>query len=80
MSEFASKSDSHSATLLKDKELLIKQYLELQDLVDRYNEQVYKVCCEIETLNLKIKDAQEEERRASGRATGARTRCAPSQN
>lgn len=40
---------------LEDEKLvLIKKYMELQDVVDDYNEKIYDVCCKIEALNKKI--------------------------
>lgn len=40
--------------LERAKAALITRYLEIQEILDGYNEQMYKVCCEIETLNLRI--------------------------
>jgi predicted nucleic acid-binding Zn-ribbon protein len=50
-----------------DKEQKIRQYLAIQDKVDAMNEQIYKVCCEVETLNVQIKALKEEIKRASGK-------------
>ena len=44
--------------LEREKAALIKRYLGIQDIVDGYNEQMYKVCCEIEFLNLRIDQAR----------------------
>lgn len=40
------------------KEGLIRRYLEIQDILDRYNDEVYQVTCEIEALNLAIAKAR----------------------
>jgi len=42
--------------------VLIGKYMKLQDEVDEMNERIYRVVCDIETLNLSIGVAQEEER------------------
>lgn len=47
-------------SLEREKADLIRRYLEIQDILDDYNEQMYKVCCEIETLNLRIGQARSE--------------------
>ena len=63
-----------------DKERKIRQYLALQDQVDAMNEQIYRVVCEVETLNVQIKALKEEIKKAAGKngkhANGA-TKPAP---
>jgi hypothetical protein len=50
-----------------DKERKIRQYLALQDQVDAMNEQIYRVVCEVETLNVQIKALKEEIKKAAGK-------------
>ncbi|OHB75441.1 MAG: hypothetical protein A2Z34_07395 [Planctomycetes bacterium RBG_16_59_8] len=50
--------DETVKTMRERKESLIRKYLSLQDRVDQYNRDIYLVCCEIETLNRKIAEAQ----------------------
>ena len=47
-----------------DKERKIRDYMALQDQVDAMNEQIYKVCCEVETLNVQINALKEELKKA----------------
>lgn len=44
------------------KNSLIKRYLELQDTIDNYNEEVYNVCCEIEAINIALKTLEKAEK------------------
>lgn len=46
--------------LNKEKKRLIERYMKLQDVVDEYNEEIYKVCCQIEVLNQMIKVEEEK--------------------
>jgi predicted nucleic acid-binding Zn-ribbon protein len=48
-----------------DKERKIRHYMELQDQADAMNEQIYKVCCDVETLNVQISALKEEIRKAA---------------
>lgn len=48
-----------------DKERKIRQYMELQDKVDAMNEQIYRVCCDVETLNVQINTLKDEIRKAT---------------
>jgi ABC-type arginine transport system permease subunit len=52
----------------REKELMIRQYMELQNKAEEVNEQIYKVCCGVETLNVHIAALQEEIRRAAFKA------------
>jgi hypothetical protein len=36
----------------EEKKVLIEEYMRLQDIVDRYNEEIYEITCRIERLNL----------------------------
>jgi hypothetical protein len=45
---------------------LIEQYMELQDIVDEYNEKIYKITCEIEQINFVLKEMEPMDK--SGRA------------
>lgn len=57
-------------TLEREKLALIQRYLEIQDILDDYNEKMYKVCCEIEVLNLRIVQAREAEAKAKAAPAG----------
>ena len=48
-----------------DKERKIRQYMALQDQVDAMNEQIYRVCCDVETLNVQISALREEIKKAA---------------
>jgi hypothetical protein len=48
-----------------DKERKIRQYMELQDQADAMNEQIYRVCCDVETLNVQISALKEEIKKAA---------------
>ena len=43
-----------------EKKKLIQRYMKLQNTVDDYNEQIYVLCCKIETLNKKITEVKKE--------------------
>ena len=47
------------------KEKKIHHYMQLQDEADAMNEQIYRVCCDVETLNVQISALQEEIKKAS---------------
>mgnify|MGYP006294559103 FL=1 len=40
----------------EEKEILIEQYLTLQDLIDSYNDEIYQITCEVEQINLILKE------------------------
>jgi predicted nucleic acid-binding Zn-ribbon protein len=48
-----------------DKEQKIRQYMELQDQADALNEQIYKLCCDVETMNVQISALKEEIKKAA---------------
>ena len=48
-----------------DKERKIRQYMDLQDKVDAMNEQIYRVCCDVETLNVQINALKVEIKKAT---------------
>jgi hypothetical protein len=48
-----------------DKERKIRQYMELQDQADAMNEQIYRVCCDVETLNVQIDALKAEIKKAA---------------
>ncbi len=50
-----------------DKERKIRQYMALQDQVDAMNEQIYRVCCDVETLNVQIDALKAEIKKAAGK-------------
>lgn len=46
-------------TLLKyeeKKEKLIKEYIQLQDILDEYNEKINTICCSIEQINIALEE------------------------
>ena len=47
-----------------EKERKIRAYLDLQDQADEMNERIYRVCCDVETLNVQISALKEEIRKA----------------
>jgi hypothetical protein len=51
-------------SLEREKGRMIQYYLTLQDKVDAVNEEIYRTCCGIETLNVQITQAQEAIRKA----------------
>ena len=53
-------SDTNLQGLESRKAGLIRRYLEIQDILDRYNDEVYQVTCEIEALNISIAKAKAE--------------------
>jgi hypothetical protein len=40
--------------LQREKKRLIGRFLKLQDMIEQYNGEVYRLCCQIEALNLLI--------------------------
>lgn len=48
-----------------EKERKIRHYMELQDEADAMNEQIYRVCCDVETLNVQISALKEEIKKAA---------------
>jgi septum formation topological specificity factor MinE len=50
--------------LEREKLALIQKYIEIRDLMDSYNEQEYRVCREIERLNVEIERVRREEESA----------------
>jgi len=51
-----------------EKERKIRHYMELQDQADAMNEQIYRVCCDVEALNVQISALKEEIKKAAGKA------------
>ena len=49
----------------REKGVKISKYMALQDEADKLNEEIYKVCCDVETLNARIDALKAEMRRAS---------------
>lgn len=54
-----------------EKERKIRHYMELQDQADAMNEQIYRVCCDVEALNVQISALKEEIKKAAGKALKA---------
>ena len=57
-----------------EKERKIRAYMELQDQADAMNEQIYKVCCEVEGLNVQINALKEELKKAALKAAKSKVR------
>ena len=53
------------ASMEADKEKKIRHYMELQDQADAMNEQIYRVCCDVEALNVQISALKEEIKKAT---------------
>ena len=53
------------ASMETEKERKIRAYMELQDQADAMNEQIYKVCCDVETLNVQINALKAELKKAA---------------
>ena len=51
--------------LEKEKGEKIAKYMNLQDEADRLNEEIYRVCCDVETLNARIDALKAEIHRAN---------------
>ena len=49
----------------REKGVKIARYMALQDEADKLNEDIYKVCCDVETLNARIDALKAEMRRAA---------------
>ena len=39
----------------EEKELLILEYMKLQDIIDEYNQHIYQITCKIEQINQILK-------------------------
>jgi len=48
--------------------VLIEKYMKMQDEADDLNERIYHICIDIESLNLKITKAKEEEEKRKAMA------------
>jgi membrane protein involved in colicin uptake len=57
---------------------LIEKYMKMQDEADDLNERIYRVCCEVEAMNLAIDKAKEEE--AKRKAMAAKSALNPPPN
>lgn len=58
--------------------VLIEKYMKMQDDADDLNERIYRICCEIEAMNLSITKAKEEEEKR--RAMAAKSALHPPPN
>jgi predicted nucleic acid-binding Zn-ribbon protein len=52
-----------------EKEKKIRHYMELQDQADAMNEQIYKICCDVEGLNVQIETLKKEIQKAALKAS-----------
>jgi peptidoglycan hydrolase CwlO-like protein len=57
--------------LEREKAEKIEKYMALQDQADSLNEEIYKVCCTVETLNAEIQRVQEALRKEALKAAAA---------
>ncbi|HZE99593.1 MAG TPA: hypothetical protein VE981_21485 [Planctomycetota bacterium] len=53
------------AAMESDKERKIRHYMSLQDQTDAMNEQIYRICCDVEALNVQINALKEELKKAA---------------
>ena len=53
------------ASLEREKAQMIARYMSLQDQADSVNEEIYRTCCGVETLNAQINALQKEMKRAA---------------
>lgn len=44
----------------EEKKLLIEEYMRIQDIVDQYNEYIYNLTCQVEQLNMTIREIQKD--------------------
>jgi predicted nucleic acid-binding Zn-ribbon protein len=68
------------ASMETEKERKIRHYMQLQDKADAMNEQIYKVCCEVEGLNAQIEAVKKELQKAASKAIKAPTGLAKPSN
>ncbi len=66
--------------LEKEKERKIRDYMDLQDQADAVNERIYRLCCDIETLNCRIRKTQEEVEKAERKAAARNIETPPPSN
>ncbi len=59
-----------SDQLKREKEKMIRTWMELQDEVEGINRRSFGLACDIETLNVRIGQALEKEREAAARRNG----------
>ncbi|HLF94713.1 MAG TPA: hypothetical protein VJB14_14710, partial [Planctomycetota bacterium] len=52
-------------SLESEKAQMIARYMSLQDQADSVNEEIYKTCCGVETLNVRIEALKTEMRKAA---------------
>ncbi|MHC5036517.1 MAG: hypothetical protein ACYTHM_04315 [Planctomycetota bacterium] len=45
--------------LERERDALIRRFLEFTDLAERYNEKAYEVSCQIESINLALREAED---------------------
>ncbi|MHC4599208.1 MAG: hypothetical protein ACYS47_09405 [Planctomycetota bacterium] len=55
--------DTHTKKIVEDlereRDALIRKFLELTDLAERYNEKAYEVSCQIESINFALREAED---------------------
>ncbi|MBI4244152.1 MAG: hypothetical protein HY606_08700 [Planctomycetes bacterium] len=56
--------------LESEKLKLINDYMKMQDIVDDYNDKIYKVCVQIELINKRISVIKEKESKKSLASAG----------
>lgn len=57
----------------QQKTQLIQQFLELDKIIEGYNEQKYQVCCEIEKLNLQLQQLEKQQQQGKQASKPAST-------
>jgi hypothetical protein len=46
--------------LERERDALLRKFLEYTDLAERYNEKAYEVTCQIESINLALREAEDQ--------------------
>ena len=65
MDNNTAEKEAELKSLETEKAQMIARYMTLQDQADAVNEEIYKVCCGVETLNQKITTLQKELKKAA---------------
>jgi vacuolar-type H+-ATPase subunit D/Vma8 len=57
-------------SLERERDALIRKFLEFTDLAERYNEKAYEVSCQIESINFALREAEDSGIIDAGRNCG----------
>lgn len=50
--------------------------MQLQDVIDQYNNEIYKLCCQIEALNILIQGEEKKQKKAGVNGSNGHTEAA----